>query len=165
MLQSIGQGTSSETCVPVLEEDIVRSDSEQWQPVVGMVPRLGRTSRGVRRGAQALAPVPQKHGHGGPSIMERFKRMSPPSFKGESQPLLAESWMRVVEKIFWAIRCAKEDKVSLATYMLQTLDEALSAACRQESEMDQYIEEKRTAQKRSAPPFQRQDKKKAMVYQ
>ncbi|MQL70640.1 hypothetical protein Taro_002952, partial [Colocasia esculenta] len=54
--------------------------------------------------AQAPAPVPQKHGHGGPSIMERFKRMAPPSFKGESQPLLAESCMREVEKIFRAIR-------------------------------------------------------------
>ncbi|MQL90996.1 hypothetical protein Taro_023598 [Colocasia esculenta] len=67
---------------------------------------------------QAPAPVPQEHGHGGPFIMERFKRMAPPSFKGESQPLLAESWMREIEKIFRAIRCAEEDKVSLATYML-----------------------------------------------
>ncbi|MQL73010.1 hypothetical protein Taro_005357 [Colocasia esculenta] len=69
--------------------------------------------------AQAPAPVPQEHGHGGPSIMERFKRMAPPSFKGESDPLLAESWMREIEKIFRAIRCAEEDKVSLATYILQ----------------------------------------------
>ncbi|MQL70483.1 hypothetical protein Taro_002792 [Colocasia esculenta] len=36
--------------------------------------------------------------------MERLKRMSPPSFKGESDPLLAESWMREIEKIFRAIR-------------------------------------------------------------
>ncbi|MQM16734.1 hypothetical protein Taro_049693, partial [Colocasia esculenta] len=146
--------------------------------------------------AQAPAPVPQEHGHGGPSIMERFKRMALPSFKGESQSLLAESWMREVEKIFWAIRCAEEDKVNLATYMLQvlrvyvlvkakkfvmglkpslrsrlvafdhsTLDEALNASCRQESEMDQYLEEKRAAHKRSVPPFQRQDKKKTVVYQ
>ncbi|MQM15511.1 hypothetical protein Taro_048457, partial [Colocasia esculenta] len=57
--------------------------------------------------------------HGGPSIMERFKRMSPPSFKGESDPLRAESWMREIEKIFWAIRCVEDDKVTLATYMLQ----------------------------------------------
>ncbi|MQM20238.1 hypothetical protein Taro_053255 [Colocasia esculenta] len=65
-----------------------------------MVLRLRMTSRGVRRGvnrrpqhprAQAPAPVPQEHGHGGSSIMERFKRMAPPSFKGESQPLLVES--------------------------------------------------------------------------
>ncbi|MQM05963.1 hypothetical protein Taro_038783 [Colocasia esculenta] len=54
--------------------------------------------------AQAPALVPQEHDHGGSSIMERFKRMAPPSFKGESQPLLAESWMREVEKIFRAIR-------------------------------------------------------------
>ncbi|MQM17593.1 hypothetical protein Taro_050565 [Colocasia esculenta] len=91
----------------------------------------------------APAPIPHEHGHGGPSIMERFKRMAPPSFKGESQPLLVESWMREIEKIFRAIRCAEEDKVSLATYMLQ------------------YLEEKKASQKRSAPPFQRQDRKKA----
>ena len=51
--------------------------------------------------------------------MERFKRMDPPSFKGESQPLLAESWIREIKKIFRAIRCVEDDKVSLATYMLQ----------------------------------------------
>ncbi|MQL82099.1 hypothetical protein Taro_014565 [Colocasia esculenta] len=100
--------------------------------------------------SQAIAPVPQEHGHGGPSIMERFKRMVLPSFKEESQPLLVESWMREVEKIFRAIKCAEEDKVGLATYMLQ----ALSAACRQESEMDQYLEEKKAVHKRSVPPFQ-----------
>ncbi|MQM19061.1 hypothetical protein Taro_052061 [Colocasia esculenta] len=71
------------------------------------------------RQPQALALVPQGNEHGGPSIMERFKRMAPSSFKGESDPLLAESWMREIEKIFRAIRCAEEDKVSLATYMLQ----------------------------------------------
>ncbi|MQM20251.1 hypothetical protein Taro_053269, partial [Colocasia esculenta] len=71
--------------------------------------------------AQAPAPVPQEHGHGVLSIMERFKRMALPSFKGESQPLLAESWLREVEKIFCAIRCAEEDKVSLTTYMLHVL--------------------------------------------
>ncbi|MQM00411.1 hypothetical protein Taro_033138, partial [Colocasia esculenta] len=45
-----------------------------------------------------------------------------------------------------------------------TLDEALSAACRQEGEMEQYLEEKKASQKRPAATFQRQDKKK-MVYQ
>ncbi|MQM21095.1 hypothetical protein Taro_054128 [Colocasia esculenta] len=69
--------------------------------------------------AQAQASVPQAHDHGGPSIMEKFKRMTPRSFKGESDPFLAESWMREIEKIFRAIRCAEDDKVTLATYMLQ----------------------------------------------
>ncbi|MQL92082.1 hypothetical protein Taro_024702 [Colocasia esculenta] len=74
--------------------------------MIGAVHRLGRTSRDMRRGvssrpqyprvpqyslhhhlwtmAQAQAPVPQEHGHGGLYIMERFKRMALPPFKGES---------------------------------------------------------------------------------
>ncbi|MQM02385.1 hypothetical protein Taro_035153 [Colocasia esculenta] len=46
----------------------------------------------------------------------------------------------------------------------RSLDEALSAACRQEGEMEQYLEEKKALRKRPTPMFQRQDKKKA-VYQ
>ncbi|MQL78173.1 hypothetical protein Taro_010592, partial [Colocasia esculenta] len=134
--------------------------------------------------AQLEAQQAQAQDHGGPSIMERFKRMSPPSFKGENDPLLSESWMREIEKIFRAIRCAEDDKVTLATYMphervdvwwsslLRTRFEdgaveigwdefALSAACRQEGEMEQYLEEKKVSQKRPAAPFQRQERKKA----
>ncbi|MQM21231.1 hypothetical protein Taro_054268 [Colocasia esculenta] len=96
--------------------------------------------------------------------------------------------MRNIEKIFRAIRCTEDDKVTLATYMLQergdvwwssllrtrfedgavevafdhrTLDEELCAACRQEGEMEQYLEEKKASQKRPAAPFQRQERKKA----
>ena len=73
--------------------------------------------------AQVHAPVPQEQGQGGVTMMERFRRMAPPSFKGESQPLVAESWLRETEKIFRAIRCSEEDKTSLATYMLQVIEE------------------------------------------
>ena len=52
-------------------------------------------------------------------MMERFRRMTPPFFKGESDPILAESWLRETEKIFRALRCAEEERVTLATYMLQ----------------------------------------------
>ncbi|MQL70487.1 hypothetical protein Taro_002798 [Colocasia esculenta] len=59
-------------------------------------------------------------------------------------------------------------KPSLRTRLIafdhRTLDEALSAACRQEGEMEQYLEEKKASQKRPAVTFQRQDKKKT-VYQ
>ncbi|MQM08094.1 hypothetical protein Taro_040947, partial [Colocasia esculenta] len=89
---------------------------------------------------QGLAQIPAQD-HGGSSIMERFKRMFPPSFKGESDPLLAENWMREIEKIFRAVRCADEDKVTLATYMLQ------------EGEMEQYLEEKKASQKRPVATF------------
>ncbi|MQM11151.1 hypothetical protein Taro_044056 [Colocasia esculenta] len=76
------------------------------------------TQAALQAQLEAQAQVPAQD-HGGPSTMERFKRMLPPSFKGESDPLLAESWMREIEKFFRAIRCADEDKVTLATYMLQ----------------------------------------------
>ncbi|MQL99076.1 hypothetical protein Taro_031793 [Colocasia esculenta] len=57
-------------------------------------------------------------------------------------------------------------KPSLRTRLMafdhRTLDEALSATCRQEGEMEQYLEEKKASQKRPAAMFQRQDKKKAV---
>ncbi|MQL86152.1 hypothetical protein Taro_018671 [Colocasia esculenta] len=52
----------------------------------------------------------------------------------------------------------------LVAFNHRTLDEALSTACRQEGEMEQYLEEKKASQKRPAATFQRHDKKKA-VYQ
>ncbi|MQM16202.1 hypothetical protein Taro_049156 [Colocasia esculenta] len=129
--------------IPEIEGEIARSDSErstqaredeQRREEMGeqqapapqdptVLPPPPPVDYGMfRQGlSMAPAPVPQEHGHGGPSIMERFKRMALPYFKGYSQPLLAESWMREVEIIFRAIGCAKEDKVSLATYMLQVL--------------------------------------------
>ncbi|MQM22414.1 hypothetical protein Taro_055466 [Colocasia esculenta] len=55
-------------------------------------------------------------------------------------------------------------RTRLVAFDHRTLDEALCAACRQEGEMEQYLEEKKALQKRPAATFQRQDKKKA-VYQ
>ncbi|MQM11894.1 hypothetical protein Taro_044811 [Colocasia esculenta] len=55
-------------------------------------------------------------------------------------------------------------RTRLVAFDHRTLDEALSAAWRQEGEMEQYLEEKKASQKRPAATFQRQDKKKA-VYQ
>ncbi|MQM12652.1 hypothetical protein Taro_045571 [Colocasia esculenta] len=50
----------------------------------------------------------------------------------------------------------------LVVFDHRTLDEALSAAYRQEGEMEQYLEEKKASQKSPAATFQRQDKKKAV---
>ncbi|MQM09200.1 hypothetical protein Taro_042067 [Colocasia esculenta] len=52
----------------------------------------------------------------------------------------------------------------LVAFDHRTLDEALSAACRQEAEMEQYLEEKKASQKTLTATFQWQAKKKA-VYQ
>ncbi|MQL76305.1 hypothetical protein Taro_008697 [Colocasia esculenta] len=67
-----------------------------------------------------------------------------------------------------ALQAQLEAQPSLRTRLVafdhRTLDESLSAACRQEGEMEQYLEEKKASQKRPAVTFQRQDKKKT-VYQ
>ncbi|MQL82097.1 hypothetical protein Taro_014561 [Colocasia esculenta] len=55
-------------------------------------------------------------------------------------------------------------RMRLVAFDHRTLDEALSAACRQEGEMEQYLEEKKASQKRPTASFQWQDKKKT-VYQ
>ncbi|MQL70151.1 hypothetical protein Taro_002455 [Colocasia esculenta] len=59
-------------------------------------------------------------------------------------------------------------KTSLRTRLVafdhRTLDEALSATCRQEGKMQQYLEEKKASQKRPATTFQWQDKKKAVYH-
>ncbi|MQL98071.1 hypothetical protein Taro_030768 [Colocasia esculenta] len=54
-------------------------------------------------------------------------------------------------------------RTRLVAFDHRTLDEALNAACRQEGEMEQYLEEKMASQKRQAATFQRQDEKK-MVF-
>ncbi|MQL90388.1 hypothetical protein Taro_022989 [Colocasia esculenta] len=48
-----------------------------------------------------------------------------------------------------------------AALQAQLEAQALNAACRQEGEMEQYLEEKKASQKRPTTPFQRQDRKKA----
>ena len=51
--------------------------------------------------------------------MEKFRRLNPPIFKGDGRPTEVEGWIREMEKIFQVIQCTNEEKVSLATYMLQ----------------------------------------------
>ncbi|MQL88182.1 hypothetical protein Taro_020728 [Colocasia esculenta] len=76
------------------------------------------TALQVQVQVQAQAPAHEAV-FGGVPMMERFRRMTPPFFKGESDPILVESWLRETEKIFRTIRCAEEERVTLATYMLQ----------------------------------------------
>ncbi|MQL71004.1 hypothetical protein Taro_003321 [Colocasia esculenta] len=52
-------------------------------------------------------------------------------------------------------------RMRLVAFDHRTLEQTLSAACRQEGEMEQYLEEKKASQKRPAAPFQRQERKKA----
>uniref|UniRef100_A0A2N9G313 RNA-directed DNA polymerase n=1 Tax=Fagus sylvatica TaxID=28930 RepID=A0A2N9G313_FAGSY len=59
----------------------------------------------------------QRQGHR--SNMAEFKRLTPPSFEGSTEPLVAEKWLTEMEKAFKVLKCAEEEKVNYATYMLQ----------------------------------------------
>ena len=48
-----------------------------------------------------------------------FKKYAPPAFSRTSDPIEAESWLKAIEKVFHALRCPAEDKVTFATFMLQ----------------------------------------------
>jgi Retrotransposon gag protein len=51
--------------------------------------------------------------------LDRFMKLAPPYFKGESRPEVAEFWLSEIEKKFRAMRCPEEEKVNLAAYVLQ----------------------------------------------
>ncbi|MQM02446.1 hypothetical protein Taro_035212 [Colocasia esculenta] len=76
--------------------------------------------------------------------------------------LEAQDERRKTKKFVMGLKPALRTR--LVAFDPHMLDEALSAACRQEGEMEQYLEEKKASQKRPAATFQRQDKKKT-VYQ
>jgi hypothetical protein len=49
-----------------------------------------------------------------------FQKLKPPVFLGSSNPLEAEDWMVAMEKAFDAMDCTDTERVSFATYMLQS---------------------------------------------
>ncbi|MQM04757.1 hypothetical protein Taro_037567 [Colocasia esculenta] len=77
-------------------------------------------------------------------------------------PHIVEDERRKTKKFVMGLKPSLRTR--LVAFDHRTLDEALSVACRQEGEMEQYLEEKKASQKRPAATFQRQDKKKT-VYQ
>ena len=54
-----------------------------------------------------------------PSSLDHFLRLAPPYFKGESGSNAVDFWISKVEKKFSIIDCLEDEKVKLATYLLQ----------------------------------------------
>ncbi|MQL92581.1 hypothetical protein Taro_025205 [Colocasia esculenta] len=96
---------------------------------------------------------------GSMTVLEYEARFSELS---KSAPHIVEDERRKTKKFVMGLKPSLRTR--LVAFDHRTLDEALSAACRQEGEMEQYLEEKKASQKRPAASFQRQDKKKT-VYQ
>ena len=53
------------------------------------------------------------------SNLEKFLKLTPLSFKGESNLEIAKAWISEVEKKSKVMKCPEEEKVNLASYMFQ----------------------------------------------
>ncbi|KAJ8621617.1 hypothetical protein MRB53_030146 [Persea americana] len=54
-----------------------------------------------------------------PDLYKEFKGYDPPSFSGTTDPIVAEAWLREIEKVFKVMKCVEADKVRLATYKIK----------------------------------------------
>ncbi|XP_038977413.1 (+)-neomenthol dehydrogenase-like [Phoenix dactylifera] len=53
------------------------------------------------------------------SYYRRFRRLNPPTFDGGSDPMIAEIWIRKMEKMYKLLQFSEEVKVRLAIFMLR----------------------------------------------
>ena len=61
------------------------------------------------------------HGEGqkeGCSFME-FRKKNPPTFAGETDPMVTENWLLKMEKLFKVLHCRDSQKVEYATFALE----------------------------------------------
>ncbi|MQM03273.1 hypothetical protein Taro_036051 [Colocasia esculenta] len=110
-------------------------------------------SRGRRGGAPAREDEPRR--------AERAEQQAPTPQGPVLPPLPPVDYGVFMQGLVQAMQTQAHTQ---AAFQAQLDAQALSAACRKEGEMEQYLEEKKASQKRPAATFQRQDKKK-VVYQ
>ncbi|XP_023915676.2 uncharacterized protein LOC112027245 [Quercus suber] len=79
---------------------------------------------------QACAPEQQTQGGASPTLpptprdvilvlFKRFRRLSPPGFRGTTDPFKAEEWIKKMENIFNTIGCIDDQRVTFATFILE----------------------------------------------
>ncbi|XP_058068413.1 uncharacterized protein LOC131217494 [Magnolia sinica] len=52
------------------------------------------------------------------TLLKEFRHVNPPSFRGEPDPMVEDRWRAQLEKIFIVMGCTKEQKVTLAIFLL-----------------------------------------------
>ena len=51
--------------------------------------------------------------------LEQFQKSGPPTFQGTVDPMVAEAWLKHMEKIFVTMGCNDNHRVILASFVLQ----------------------------------------------
>ena len=52
-------------------------------------------------------------------LLRQFQDLDPSSFRGATNLVVAETWVRKLEKMFEVLKCTNQQKVELAVYMLE----------------------------------------------
>ncbi|MQL93505.1 hypothetical protein Taro_026148 [Colocasia esculenta] len=119
--QAPTQQAQEQTGVPLPPPPLSVDYGALMQGLVHAMQTQAQTTAALQAQVQVQAQAPAHEAvFGGVPMMERFRRMAPPFFKGESDPILAESWLRETEKIFRAIRCAEEEGACQCVVVLYT---------------------------------------------
>jgi hypothetical protein len=81
--------------------------------------RMGKEEVEKKKKRKAVEEEDVKEEESISASMKEFKRMSPRTFRGTEEPIEAERWINQMQKIFRIIKCRDEEKVDLATFMLE----------------------------------------------
>ncbi|XP_021737553.1 uncharacterized protein LOC110704075 [Chenopodium quinoa] len=69
--------------------------------------------------AQQLARNSNGNGDAQGELFKKVAQSKPPTYQGEPDPTILENWLREFEKLFGAVGCPENLKVSCATYFLR----------------------------------------------
>ena len=99
--------------------DVLRDMAATQAATAQILLQIQETLRNMNQPQQNVAPPVTNEGNGINKLLNQFRKANPPSFHGEYDPEVAERWVRQIEKIFGVLECTTEQRVTLATYMLE----------------------------------------------
>ena len=99
--------------------DILREMAATQAATAQILLQIQESLRNLVPPQQNAPPLEVHEGNNHNRLLNQFRKTTPPSFQGEYDPDIAERWIRQIEKIFGVLDCTAEQRVALATYMLE----------------------------------------------
>ena len=94
-------------------EESVNDERVPVDPIQRLVDLLGEALRGRNE------PVPPNPPVAPVANFKDFKSVGPPEFMGTTDPIVAQTWIKEMEKAFAIARVGEDQKTVFATYMLR----------------------------------------------
>ena len=118
-LNALGEPAQQPAPVPAPTPTPAVDMNQILMNLTGLVKRqAGQINRLIeQRNNQNQPPPPQVLKNA--TICEKFMKLHPKEFNGETDPMVAEEWIKSLECIFNYMRLGDADKVSYAVYMLK----------------------------------------------